>query len=352
MNDLKILLIVLCFSYLLFIFSLFLYNPHHGLAVRRVPPRTLYSYFPFYRRGTVSADILASVDVIIPAFIRIDVGEPTLLVADAVVAANKVIDEIEKLSPGKQYIFSVGGGSPGTQQKNFVQITTGGQADKLAQEIRVTIDETNHRLGRHAVIGVDIDWEQPGQKGWFDKEGFRTLVAALHRVLHPDYKIHFAVYPDNYLYYSLDDSKIVEQIDNIFVMAYDNMSKDNASMTWVVPSVRKMVQAGVPTEKLIILQPLYFRKIDGNHTAITYHSVAEIMNEQLRTMNTDDTLPSLMHPWRYQGETYDVITPTMMTLRVQELDREFPGMDGSGIWEIGQDAKTPSLSLARAIKYS
>jgi chitinase len=151
--------------------------------------------------------------------------------------------------------------------------------------------------------GIDLDWEYPAIPGYpghayspADKKNFTSLIKALRKKMGPKYEISFAAGGfDLFIDSSIEWKKIIKRIDKVNVMSYDlvhGASKVSGHHTplYSTPqqkesgdnAVMRLIQAGVPANKIILGAAFYARMFEVSDTnsqglyrpASFYHAIS------------------------------------------------------------------------------
>jgi chitinase len=135
--------------------------------------------------------------------------------------------------------------------------------------------------------GIDLDWEYPAISGYpghaysaADKKNFTLLVRTLRKELGSKYEISFAAGGfDLFIDSSIEWNKVIKKVDKVNVMSYDlvnGFSKISGHHTplYSTPqqkesadnAVTKLMQAGVPANKIILGAAFYGRMFGVSDT--------------------------------------------------------------------------------------
>ncbi len=209
-------------------------------------------------------------DFVIYSFIQID--ENGELIVPAPTYLNSLV-RLRDTNPDLKVIAAIGGWA--ADGFSDAALTPSSRYD-FARNVKKLVNE-------YKLDGIDIDWEYPGssvsgiKSRPEDKENFTLLLTALRDVLGPDTWISVAGTGDNdYLRRSADIAKIAPIIDYFNLMSYDftagesgeNGKKHQANLfdsDLSLPSfsvdfmVNNLINAGLPSDKLILGLPFYGR---------------------------------------------------------------------------------------------
>ncbi len=221
------------------------------------------------------------VDFVIYAFALIN-GDGTLSVY-----STKHLEELANLrtfNPNLKVIMAIGGwGADGfsdaalTPQSRFT----------FAREVQKWVRE-------YDLDGIDLDWEYPGssmagiKSRPQDRENFTLLIEALRMVLGSSAWISVAGIADANYVRSVEIDKIAEYIDYFNVMTYDFTAGSNGSdgdrhQSNLYPSalslnnisvdtyVNNLINAGMPSEKILVGLPFYGRR--GMSTTMSFDNI-------------------------------------------------------------------------------
>ncbi len=132
--------------------------------------------------------------------------------------------------------------------------------------------------------GIDIDWEFPVSGGWGaikardeDKENFSEFMILLRKKLDlaGNQKGEYLTLSvaansgDSYLYEWVDIELVSEIADNIHLMSYDNagawseITEHHTGAGFTEDAVKRFIEAGVPSEKLILGGAFYGKYMTG-----------------------------------------------------------------------------------------
>lgn len=136
--------------------------------------------------------------------------------------------------------------------------------------------------------GIDLDWEYPAIPGYpghayspADKKNFTSLIKALRKELGTKYEISFAAGGfDTFIDSSIEWKKVMKRIDKVNVMSYDlvhgfSTVSGHHTPLYSTPqqkesgdnAVMRLIQAGVPANKIILGAAFYARMFEVSDTS-------------------------------------------------------------------------------------
>lgn len=209
-------------------------------------------------------------DFIIYAFVEINSNGELVVPAPAYL---KSLVKLRDINPDLQVIAAIGGwGADGFSDAAL----TPSSRYNFARNVQQLIKD-------YQLDGIDIDWEYPGSSAAGiksrpeDKENFTLLLTALRDVLGPETWISVAGTGDNdYLRRSAEIDKIAPLITHFNLMSYDftagetgeNAMRHQANLfpsDFSLPGysvdamVNNLIDAGMPSEKILLGVPFYGR---------------------------------------------------------------------------------------------
>lgn len=220
-------------------------------------------------------------DFVIYAFALIN-GDGSLSVY-----STRHLEELTNLrtfNPNMKVILAIGGwGADGFSDASY----TPKSRFAFAREVQKWVRE-------YDLDGIDLDWEYPGSSmGGIksrpqDKENFTLLIEALRMVLGSSAWISVAGIGDATYIRNVEISKIAQYIDYFNVMTYDFTAGSTGSdgdkhQSNLYPSalslnnisvdtyVENLVNAGMPSEKILIGLPFYGRR--GMSTTMSFDNI-------------------------------------------------------------------------------
>lgn len=212
-------------------------------------------------------------------------------------------------------ILCVGGWE---RSANFAAITA---SDELRQKfvgavVKVCLDE---RLD-----GVDLDWEHP--KNEAEQEGYAKLLADLHRAFEP----HGLMLSVTIAGWQKLPAKAFDAVDWVNLMAYDHSGR-HSTLEGAQADVKKLLNLGVPSQKLTLGLPFYGRDKAKSSREMIYR---DIVAKHRPEPNVDEV-----------DNIYFNGPETIARKTKYAIDS---GLAGVMIWELGQDA-SDDQSLLKVI---
>lgn len=114
--------------------------------------------------------------------------------------------------------------------------------------------------------GVDYDWEFPANPE--EHGAYNKLLQETAEAFRPyGLRVTVALGHTQHL-----DQAAYDAVDAIHLMTYD-MGVRHATQRDVASSVRRLIQSGAPTEKIVLGVPFYGRKMDDRDVAMAYESI-------------------------------------------------------------------------------
>lgn len=181
--------------------------------------------------------------------------------------------DLRYINPELQVILAIGGwGADGFSDAALTPTSR----YKFAREVQKWVN-------KYKLDGIDIDWEYPGSSAAGiksrpqDGENFALLLEALRDVLGPDAWISVAGIADNSYIKTVPISKIAPLITHFNLMSYDFTAGEtgangNKHQSNLFPSdlalnnisvdlyVNNLIDAGMPSEKILVGLPFYGRR--------------------------------------------------------------------------------------------
>lgn len=240
-------------------------------------------------------------------------GEPTVSGTLAVERIPKIpADKIEKLQANRdpiqrvRFILCIGGWE---RSKNFA-----GVVGSLDRRRRLAVSVHQYCV-QHGISGVDLDWEHP--KNELEEQGYAELLEELQTELGPD---DIGVSLTMAAWQKLPPSAF-DFVDAVHVMAYDNRGR-HSTFESAKADVQKLIDQGIPAEKIILGMPFYGRDTTKRDTVLTY---GEIVSKYKPAADADEV-----------GTLYFNGPNTIRQKTAFALEKNLGGVM---VWEIGQDAK-------------
>lgn len=163
--------------------------------------------------------------------------------------------------------------------------------------------------------GMDLDWEHP--KNPTEEQGYAALLAALRSELHPHgFTLSVTIAAWQHL-----PRSTWESVDWVHLMAYDHSGK-HATFEGATNDVQRLINAGVPRQKLILGLPFYGRDPHQRERTLAY---GEILTKYHPAPEVDE-----VDGLYFNG-------PALLRRKIGFVKES--GLGGVMIWELGQDAK-------------
>lgn len=147
-----------------------------------------------------------------------------------------------------------------------------------------SVKELNQYFGTD---GIDLDWEYPAIPGYpghdyspADKKNFTSLVEALRKELGPKHELSFAAGGfDTFIDSAIEWKEVMKRVDKVNVMSYDLVHGASTVSGHHTPlystpqqkesgdnAVTRLIQAGVPANKIILGAAFYGRMFEVSDT--------------------------------------------------------------------------------------
>lgn len=213
-------------------------------------------------------------------------------------------------------------------------VTVGGWGKSTAFATVTAQSELRERLvrnlsklcDRHDLDGIDVDWEHPTSEE--EHAAFARFLHQLREALGPHGRlVTVAMAP----WKPLSDEAL-SAVDRIHLMTYDNGGR-HSTLDLAFDSVDRLLDRGIPAEKICLGIPFYGRPFEGPFGETTTY--AEIVSRS--TLRPSDNEANGIY---FNG-------PELVARKVR-LARRL-GLGGVMIWELGQDVADPQRSLLNAI---
>jgi GH18 family chitinase len=276
------------------------------------PPFLCVGYLPWYRTAGFTADRMRGVTDLIYFGVkpthdgRLDdekVDAPTL----------RLLGSLRRES-GCRLLLCVGGGE---RSQGFPPMATD------AARRRAFVRQLTDYCREHGFSGVDYDWEHP--EGDAQLAAYADLLEETKSRLGADGLVTIAQSP-----WRDYGRRIYEIVDRVHVMSY-NHKFPHGRLQAAEDDVQRMVDFGCPREKLLLGLPFYGRNQRGESR--TYADLA----------NTDSPVAGndLVRGYALNGKA---------TVQAKTRFAIDSGLGGVMVWELGQDARDPELSLLETIR--
>lgn len=211
------------------------------------------------------------------SFVHLKDGKLSVGRAGDSVCIRKMVTFKEKY-PSLKIILSLGGWG-GCKDCSAAFATEKGR-EVFARSVRETMQYFK-------TDGIDLDWEYPAIQGYpghdyspADRENFTSLVKALRKELGKKYEISFAAGGfEHFIDSSIEWREVIKSVDKVNVMTYDlvhGFSKLSGHHTplYSTPqqkesgdnAVMRLIQAGVPPNKIILGAAFYARMFEVSDT--------------------------------------------------------------------------------------
>lgn len=268
---------------------------------------------------------------------------------------------LKKRNPGLKVILSLGGWG-GCAPCSEVFATKKGR-----KEFARSVKELSVFFGTD---GIDLDWEYPAIEGYpshkyqpADKQNFTSLVVELRTILGKKYEISFAAGGfQKFIDEAVEWDKVMKLVDRVNLMTYDLVNGNSpvtghhtalygtsAQIESTDNAVTRLVNAGVPKEKLVIGAAFYARVWenvpDTNYglyqngrfkTSVSYKNFASRMPADSGFVyHWDETAsgPFIYNTDKKLFATFD--DPRSLELKVKYGVEK--GLNGIMFWELSHD---------------
>ena len=165
----------------------------------------------------------------------------------------------------------------------------------------------------HRLDGIDLDWEHPKNRA--EEDAYGQLLQDLHTAFEP----HGLMLSVTIASWQRLSRQALSAVDHVQIMAYDYDGK-HSTYEQVEGDLRKLIDAGMPAEKIILGLPFYGRDIK-TRKAMSY---ADVIAQHAPNRDVNQV-----------GQVY-FNGPRMMERKVELAIRTKLG--GVMVWELGQDA--------------
>jgi chitinase len=223
----------------------------------------------------------------------------------------------------------------GLAARRLVTVGGWGQSDAFAsvtadpKRRSRLVEELAKLCDRRKLGGIDVDWEHPA--GPVENANYAKFLQELHgRLTRQNCILTTAIAP-----WKPPPAEAFADIDRVHLMAYDNGGR-HSTFDLAFDSIDKLLDLGVPAQKICLGIPFYGRPYEGKFgKATTYADIVRKTSLKPSDNETDSVF--------FNG-------PELVARKVR-LARRL-GLAGVMIWEIGQDAADAERSLLRAIQHA
>jgi GH18 family chitinase len=287
-------------------------RPAEPAAARDIgAPFHCVGYLPWYRTAGFTADRMRGVTDLI--YFGVKPTDDGRFVDDPVDAATLRVLHSLRQECGCRMLLCVGGGD---RSQGFPPMAT--DAARRGSYVRQLADFCRE----HGFSGVDYDWEHP--EGDAQLAAYADLLAETKSRLGADGLVTIAQSP-----WRDYGRRIYEIVDRVHVMSY-NHKFPQAQLQAAQDDVQRMVDFGCPPEKLLLGLPFYGRNERGESR--TWADLATTSSA-----NGSD----VVRGYALNGKA---------TVQAKTRFAIDSGLGGVMVWELGQDARDPDLSLLEAIR--
>ena len=288
----------------------------------------------------------------------------------------KKFQELKKINPDLKVLISVGGWNWSGRFSDMA--ATDENRSKFA-------DSCVEFVAKYGLDGVDLDWEYPvgggletNSKRPDDKQNFTLLLKEMREKLNAqelkdnkDYLLTIAAGASNYYIENTEVDKFQNYLDYVNLMTYDihgpwdtysdfnsplynNGDESHQYKISIDSSTKAWINAGLPSEKLIVGVPFYGYSYtvsknanDGlyqTHTSGKALSCDTIKKEYLSNPQyTKNFHAESLVPWLYNGQTFISYEDSQSVALKAEYIRE-KNLGGAMIWELSQDSEGELLN--------
>ena len=162
--------------------------------------------------------------------------------------------------------------------------------------------------------GIDLDWEHP--KDAAEEEGYGKLLAAIHEVFRPQGLVLSMTVAG----WQRLPAEGIAAVDTVNVMAYD-LDGRHSTFEGATADVKKLLDQGVPPEKIVLGMPFYGRSVESRRRTLTYREIV-----------------AKHHPAADVDEVDGLYFNGPETIQKKTAWAIESGLGGVMVWELGQDA--------------
>jgi chitinase len=224
--------------------------------------------------------------------------------------------------------------------------------------------------------GIDLDWEYPAISGYpghvystTDRKNFTALIKTLRKKLGKNYEISFAAGGfDKFIDSSVEWKKVMKNADKVNVMSYDlvhGFSKISGHHTplYSTPqqkesadnAINKLIEAGVPSNKIIIGAAFYARMFEvtdtinnglylpaGFYHGIPYSKLYDSVSTATGFTQYWDTVANAPYAFNVQRKMLVTFDDSVSVARKTEyvIDKKLGGIM---FWQLMEDKFTDGL---------
>ncbi len=173
----------------------------------------------------------------------------------------------------------------------------------------------------HRLQGIDLDWEFP--KNEREENDYALLLAELREAFEPEgWSVFVTVSPEQNL-----TPAAIAAVDAVQIMSYDR-GRRHSTFEAMVGHVDKLLEAGVPEERLVVGLPFYGRRMERLSEAMSYRDILERFD-----------------PPPDADEAGGFFFNGQETIRKKTRFAKERGLRGVMFWQLGQDAPGPRSLL-------
>ncbi len=181
---------------------------------------------------------------------------------------------------------------------------------------------------RYRLDGIDIDWEHPESDA--EVEAYGLLLQQLHQALSE----HGLLLSVTIASWQTVPRTGIDSVNWVNLMAYDH-DGEHSTLSEAKADVQRLLDRGIPAEKITLGLPFYGRDVQKRETAMSY---AEIVNA--------------FHPSKAQDRSGQMFFNGPETIRAKVALARQQKLAGVMIWELGQDATGEDSLLHHVLEAS